>query len=290
MDLFVDIIKEDMAVRRINLPISILNNCRSKSELLSVAVSVFIKSHYGDSRIVGTNIRSIKSFFGVGQEKARKISNIIKNNSEYFSYNRRNDSVIARTFKNKMKHTQDKYGRRISMMYVVGLDIHKDWNLKKVEVYIHDMLYLNAVNATERSDKYYNCREIKNGLLLTTKDALTLTKMGNIGGVCRSTAKRHLERIERERKISIKHGYLQVALVTSNEDEVMDCGLENVKAVYDAKRGISYLFVPNSYSIIKRSITDSFRNIIYNHRKRWTENTPTKKVYIMDTELMAKFR
>ena len=185
----INIRQEDLPYRITNLPSAILTECKDKHTLLSVAISIFIKTHHGDSRFMGTSIRAIRKTFGVGQSKAEKIAKILKYEGKFFKYNPYNDSVIAKTFKNKTIATKDKCGRKIWMMYAVKLKIDKTWTLRQIEVYIHDMLYLRAINATERSDKFYSCRKIKNGILLTTKDALTLTKMKNIGGVCKSTAK-----------------------------------------------------------------------------------------------------
>lgn len=285
----INIRHEDLPYRTTNLPSAILTGCKDKHTLLSVAISIFIKTHHGDSRFTGTSIRAIKKVFGVGQAKAEKIAKIIKYEGKFFKYNPFNDSVVAKTFKNKTIATKDRFGRKVWMMYAVKLKIDKTWTLRQIEVYIHDMLYLRAINATERSDKFYSCREIKNGILLTTKDALTLTKMKNIAGVCRSTAKRHLQRLAKNHTINIKKGYSQLVLTSVSEETIKEYGLEHVNFIHDKKRDFAYIVVPNEYNIINRSITQSFRNIIFNSKKRQTYNAPTKNVDIMNTQRMAMF-
>lgn len=151
------------------------------------------------------------------------------------------------------------------------------------------MIYLHAINATERSDKFYSCREIKNNILLTTKDALTLNKMKNIGGVCKSTARRQLLKLQANNMINIKQGYTQLVLSSVCEGSIRESGLEHVNIVYDKKRGFGYIVVPNQYKITNRSITRSFRNIIFNHKKRLTFNAKTKEVDIMETPLMGAY-
>ena len=281
--------QEDMQVRTINLPTSVLTKCKNKNVLLSVAVSMFIKAHSGDSRYKGTKIRDIKTFFGVGQTKAEKISKIIKTNNKHFSYNEYTDTVVAKTFKNKTIVSYNKHGRKLWYMYAVRLKIDKSWNLKKLETYIHDMLYLKAINATERSDKFYNCRRNEKGILLATKDSLTLTKMGRIGGVCRATAKNHLNRLSKENIIRVTKGELQLVLTSVNENTVNESGLGEVRFIHDRKRNFGYIHTPNEYNIMRRDITESFRNIIFNCKRRLTYNKPTKNVFIMDTDLMAMF-
>ena len=285
----INIRQEDLPYRITNLPSAILTECKDKHTLLSVAISIFIKTHHGDSRFIGTSIRSIRKTFGVGQAKAEKIAKILIYEGKFFKYNPYNDSVIAKTFKKKTIATKDKCGRKIWMMYAVKLKIDKTWTLRQIEVYIHDMLYLRAINATERSDKFYSCRKIKNGILLTTKDALTLTKMKNIGGVCKSTAKRHLQRLAENHTINIKKGYSQLVLTSVSDDTVKEYGLEHVNFIHDNKRDLAYIVVPNEYNILNRSITQSFRNIIFNSKKRWTYNAPTKNVDIMETERMGAY-
>lgn len=285
----INIRHEDLPYRITNLPSAILTGCKDKHTLLSVAISIFIKTHHGDSRFTGTSIRAIKKFFGVGQAKAEKIAKIIRYEGKFFKYNPFNDSVVAKTFKNKTIATKDRFGRNVWMMYAVKLKIDKAWTLRQIEVYIHDMLYLRAINATERSDKFYSCREIKNGILLTTKDALTLTKMKNIAGVCRSTAKRHLQRLAKNHTINIKKGYSQLVLTSVSKETIKEYGLEHVNFIHDTKRDFAYIVVPNEYNIINRSITQSFRNIIFNSKKRQTYNAPTKNVDIMNTQRMAMF-
>ena len=282
--------QEDRQVRIFNLPISVLTECKDKKVLLSVALSLFIKAHAGDSRFRGTQIRALKSFFGVGQARAEKIANTLKTNTKYFIYNPFKDTAVAKTFKNKTIVSYDKYGRKIWMMYAVKVKIDKSWSLKTLEKYLHDLLYLNAINATERSDKFCNGRLNKKGILLTTKDALTLSKMGHIGGVCKSTAKKHLARLAKDSVISINKGELRVVLCSVNEQNIKENDLENVRFIHDKTRNLGYIHTPNSYKITRRDITQSFRNIIFNSKRRHTYNAPTKNVDIMDTELMAMYR
>lgn len=257
--------------------------------MLSVAVSLFIKAHAGDSRFRGTKIRAIKEFFGVGQVRAEKIAKIIKHNTKLFNYNSFTDTAVAKTFKNNIKVDNDKYGREIWMMYAVRVKIDKSWNLKKLEKHLHDLLYLNAINATERSDKFKNGIINKHGILLTTKDALTLSKMGHIGGVCRSTAKKHLARLHNDKVINITKGRLILVLSSVNEETIKEKGLSNVRFIHDKARNLGYIHTPNSYNIVRREVSQSFRNIIFNSKRRMTNNAPTKNVDIMDTELMAMF-
>lgn len=280
----------DSAFSVINLPASILNGCKDKTFLRSVAVSVFIKAHRGDSLFRNTSIRAIKSAMGVGQVRAKKVSETLKSDTRFFRYNKVTDTAIARTFKTEAETKYTSRGKRMVCMYAVRLRIDKSWSLTKIERYIHDMLYLKAINATERSDKFNASRFIKNNILLTTKDALTLTKMGHIGGVCRSTAKRHLERLNANSDISIKRGYTQVVLLSVNENTVRIAGLEHVNFIHDEKRNLGYIVVPNEYRIRRRELTDSFRNIILNSKRRHTYNAPVKSVDIMETELMGMFR
>lgn len=280
----------DSAFSIINLSASILNGCKDKVFLRSVAVSVFIKAHRGDSLFRNTSIRAIKSAMGVGQVRAKKVSETLKTDTRFFRYNKVTDTATARTFKTEAETKYTSRGKRMVCMYAVRLRIDKSWSLTKIERYIHDMLYLKAINATERSDKFNASRFIKNNVLLTTKDALTLTKMGHIGGVSRSTAKRHLERLNANNDISIKRGYTQVVLFSVNENTVRIAGLEHVNFIHDEKRNLGYIGVPNEYRIRRRELTDSFRNIILNSKRRQTYNAPVKSVDIMETELMGMFR
>ena len=285
----VNIRQEDMQMRIINLPTSILTKCKDKNTLRLVAVSLFVKAHSGDSIFRNTSVRNIRDKFGVGQVRARKIISDIKTNNTYFKYNSYNDTFVAKTFKNKTIVSENKYGKKIWSMYAVRLVIDKDWSLRDIEKYVHDMIYLHAINATERSDKFYSCREIKNNILLTTKDALTLNKMKNIGGVCKSTARRQLQKLQANNMIHIKQEYTQLVLASVCEGSIRESELEHVNLVYDKKRGFGYIVVPNEYKIINRSITQSFRNIIFNHKKRQTFNAKTKEVDIMETPLMGAY-
>lgn len=276
--------------RIINLPISILKGCKDKTFLRSVAVSIYIKTHRGDSLFRNTSIRAIRSAMGVGQAKAKKVSVLMKSDNRFFRYNCYTDTVTAKTFKNEAEIKYSRQGKRLVCMYAVRLKVEKSWSLSVIERYIHDMLYLNAVNATERSDNFNACVKLKNDILLTTKDALTLTKMGHIGGVCRSTAKRHLDRLKEDKQISIKNGFMQVVLCSVNEETVKEAGLTNVKFVKDENRNIAYIFTPNEYHIINRYTTQAFRHIILNSELRMKQNIPMKNVDIMETELMAMYR
>lgn len=273
----------------VNLPTELLTLCKDKNVLASVAVSMMIKAHNGDSVLRRTSIRYIRETFGVGQARATRIQAMLRTNP-MFVYKPYNDTVIARSFRNAYtKVDTDKHGRTIYMMYAVRLTIDKKWTLKQVERYIHDNLYLKAVNATERSDKFQNCRRIANNILSASKDALTLTKMKNIGGVCRSTARRHLYRMEAEGRLTIKRGYMQLALVAVSQDEIESRGMERVRFIHDSRRNFGYIVVPNEYHIADRRITESFRNIIFNHSKRVRKSQSKRASDIFDTPMMAMF-
>ena len=71
----VNIRQEDMQMRIINLPTSILTKCKDKNTLFSVAIALFVKAHSGDSMFRNTSVRNIRDKFGVGQVRARKIIN-----------------------------------------------------------------------------------------------------------------------------------------------------------------------------------------------------------------------
>lgn len=286
----INIRQDDFPFRNINLPTEVLNKCKSKEYLLKISVSIFIKAHSGDSLFRNLSIRNIKERFGVGQTKAKQIASILKSYKELFRYNSYNDYAVANTFKGYAETTTDKHGRRIKMMYAVRLKIDKSWNLKQVQRYIHDRLYLKAINATERSDKFVSgSKTIQNNILLATQSALTLNKMGKIGGVHRSTAKKHLDRLQNEGKIIIKRGEIQLVLTSISDEAINHAGLSRIRFIRDEKRLLGYIVSPNEYKINKTDITYSFRNIIFNHKKRMKYNHKTKCVDIMETELMGAY-
>lgn len=276
----VNIENKKKEVVRINLPLSMLVKCNDKKVLRSIAISVFIKAHNQDSVLRVLDIRNIKSTFSCGQNKAKQIQKELKSNNTLFKIKGYSNSVVARTFKTRKNviKTTDKLNRDIWMMYAIGLDIDKSWNLSKVEKYIHNQLYLNAINATERSDKFHSNGLIKPTILSATKDALTMKKMARIGGVCRSTAYRHLKALKSEKAISVKKGCLQVISYTPNDESIKADGFGNVRFVYDKNYCLAYVIMANEYHIINRSITKRFRNIIFNHKRRLI-NVVSRKVY-----------
>lgn len=276
----VNIENKKKTVVRINLPLSMLVKCNDKKVLRSTAISVFIKAHNQDSVLRGLDIRNIKSIFSCGQNKAKQIQKELKSNNTLFKFKGHSNSVVARTFKTRKNviKTTDKLNRDIWMMYSIGLDICVEWNLYEVEKYIHNQLYLNAINATERSDKFHSNRVIKPNILSATKEALTMTKMAKIGGVCRATAYRHLYKLQGEDVISIKKGGLQIVSYTPNEESLKADGLDKVRIVYDENCAFAYIISANEYHILDRSTTKRFRNIILNHKKRLVHHS-SNKVY-----------
>lgn len=274
----------------INLPTEILKQCKDKETLRCVAVSLYIKFLKGDSIFKGLSIRNVRNTFKVGQTKAKQIIKDLSSNKRYFNYKPYNSSVVAKTFRNKTIVTRDKANRKIWTMYAVKVQFNKDWSLRDLEKHLHNLIYLNAINATERSDKFTSSREIKNNILLTTKDALILSKLAKIGGVCKSTARNHMNKLCGKGIISIKKGGIQFALSCVNENTIREAGLINTRILVDESTGFGYVVSANEYHIINRDYNEMFKHIIFNHTKRLTNNPSKRKpTNIMETELMGAY-
>lgn len=263
----------------INLPISILRECKKKDTLRAIALSLFIKAHRGDSTLRDTSIRNLMKVLHCGQKRATQCFKDLTNNKRLFIQTNSN-SFIAKTFKTNIKKDRNRRNGIIYECYCYKMAIKKDWSLRDIETHLRDALLTYAINAKERREISSNY-EPKKQTLSNSSDWLTFSKLANISGFSRSTARRHIYKLESKKIISVKKGSTNVVCASSS-DEALACYGINANSIVITKNGVAIIFTPNEYHIANRKVTDSFRNIIYNHSHRYTMNCNADNVDFFD--------
>ena len=239
----------------------------------SLAASLMIKAHAGDSNFKCATIASIKSFFGCGQTVAARIKEAMTSCDMLFRYKSYNNSVVAVSYKSEITDSLNKAGRLMRHCFVVALDVCKECKLKDIEKQLRKAMMLNAINGVER--KNGNKSNVQEQPLFADRNTLTLRKMSNIIGKSRTTARRELKRLEGNEIISITRASLVLVCESANPEALKAEGLLGRKGLivnpYDNR---VYVCAPNQYHILKREVTKSFKNIIYNCARRLTTNDP----------------
>lgn len=194
--------------------------------------------------------------------------NDIQNYPELFNYNAKTKFIVAKCFAINCGHGVTKKGVKFCHDKVIKIEkiANGDGILLhyKIANQLVDKLILMQMraNGNHMTDYCHQCR-------VKSHKPLTHEFIANNVKRCRTTVTRHLAKLEKAGVIS----------VTRHEKiEVYDFEHEfsRNKLPKGRKPFISGLFMyyrdVNEYEILSEEIKSSYRHIIYNHEKRWSDN------------------
>lgn len=280
-----------------NIPTKLIKRFKGEKETLElIAFAVCIKSAFRSSTIKNLSVNKVAHVCQTSKKKAKLLIERAKNNSELFVFNERNDTLTAQTFKRYRTISEHKkYGKTYSMhviQYYAEREVTKIVDGKEVVVIERDKLrdvvrnlraalFLNAVNGYERGDKSYIARFNSNNnsnSSLCSKSGFQMTQrnIANTMGVKRTTAVNMVKRLEKKGDIKVERGSLKVVLHAISDEAIKDAGYERKRLIIDKERCMALLMVGNTYETANRNVTESFRHIIYGHKRRLTINKSSK--------------
>jgi len=204
-----------------------------------------------------------------GQSKAKTLLNACKNNSELFVYNEDNNSLTAIRMHNYVELTTDKHNRKIYQEYNIKFEI-KDYSLRELIKKFRGCLFLSAINAKERIDKFES--DGNRTILCNSHSVLTGKKFSNICGTSRTSFLRLAKDLQSKKIITKHDSSIRLASQSINKEGIKEFKSHNPNSflVYDLKRNLAYSVSPTSYSINNLSTNRKFTNIIFNYSKRQT--------------------
>lgn len=246
----------------LNIPLSLLAQYKTKERKEILAFSICIKCRYSNSVLLDVSPKKVMAEFHVAHGKAKRLIEGAKN-SPLFSYSEELNQLTAITYKDRSVK-RAKNGMSYSSDYCYKLE-KKPYSIGEMTKLISEILIENAINAVERD----NLNQRGNSCCGSDK-SLTQKKLGNIAGISRSSAQRLTKRLADRGIISKTRAVAKMVISRVNEFTVSEwrrlTGLK--RFILNPKDGSGWIVKPCSYSILNRSVTDSFQHVIYDHKAR----------------------
>lgn len=258
--------------RLINVPIKLLQRCKDdKTSLEMLAIAIIIKQAHTDSKLYNISTGTFKKLFGVCYYKAKSLIAQCKE-SDLFDYNANHDFLRAKSFKDKTEK-EFKHGKyRGTSDFVVKISL--TGSLKEMVRLLRELLIFNAVNAKERISVKSHRGNSLNPKDVSAEKAITVRQMGSCMGMSKTSALRYIKRLEQQGKISKGKSTYCCVIPFLNpytaERYIKITGDTLFFAMRNFKQGCwqGWKKIGCIYSILKREISDSFKHVIYNHKKR----------------------
>jgi hypothetical protein len=256
----------------INIPQKLLQRVKADKHSLELfALSLIIKSTYGDSRMPNASAKSIAALLHCGRAKAEKLFSAAKH-SVWFSYNAVTGALLAKNFKKKYtKRGVNRKGREYFSLYAVKLD-RRDYSLQRLVKELRKLLVLSLVNGYERKNKFNFNGVAHQGHtnLSIPMVALTEDRIARYVGVNdRNTVYRLVKELEAEGRLRVVHSQMKFLSACSSDEAMTGVRVAPHNMVLqDRKTGFLYTIEANRYSIQMTADKRRFTNIIFDHAKR----------------------
>lgn len=274
-----------MAIELINIPKTMLSKYKwDKSSYELLALSICVKCHFYDSLVKNVSVRKIQSIAHCGYEKAKKLLQMAKDNSEWFYYNPYTNSLLAKNFKKRYKAVStDKHGRTCYSMYTIQVE-RKDYSIRELVSEFRCKLILNAIKAVQVKEDKSVCKKNYKMSYSSPSTPLTNKKMANIAGL-KSTKQSYRIKKKMADKgiISYEKSRLIYATNCTSDEALKSRNLNNTFLIISNDTGAGYIITRPKYKIENMREYESCKNIIFNHSRRLTNN-PSKKVKLNDIE------
>jgi hypothetical protein len=242
-----------------------------KHSLELFALSLIIKSTYGDSRMPNASAKSIAALLHCGRAKAEKLFSAAKH-SVWFSYNAVTGALLAKNFKKKYtKRGVNRKGREYFSLYAVKLD-RREYTLRGLVKELRKLLLLSLVNGYEWKNKFNFNGVAHQGHtnLSIPMVALTEDRIARYVGVKdRNTVYRLVKELEAEGRLRVVHSQMKFLSACSSDEAMTGVRVAPHNVVLqDRKTGFLYTIEANRYSIQMTADKRRFTNIIFDHAKR----------------------
>lgn len=260
-------------VNKINIPTELLKSGRFDKDFLELlALSVCIKIGHVDSQLRNVSPTRIMEIAHCGHAKAKKLMNQAKANTELFTYNERKNILFAKNFKEPYIRTiTDKHGNSHKSCYFFKLE-KKEYQLRQLVRIMHDALFMNCINAQERSDEFH-CK--RKNVMFKTKMPLTQKNIAKVAGLNNTKAVYRMRvRLEKQGDISYSQPKFLYRTNCISDDALNHQRLADTFMIIDQKKGTGYVLSRAQYSIKNREVTNQFQHVILDHSKRCVYHEP----------------
>lgn len=267
----------------LNIPIDVIKKYKaSKAEKELLAFSIGIKCLYSNSVLTSVTPYKVMKLFHVSHNKAKRLIDEAKNDGFLFTV--KGDMFIANTFKSK--EIKKSIGRA---PFIYTSDYcykfyKKEYSIRELVLELNRIMLLCAVNAIDRNNFPQRSRKPQNKKRCVLTKDLTLRKLGNISGISKSSAHRLMNDMYSSGILdkTSAHGEMVISSVNSASVEEWRKRTRRKYFIYNHKDGSGWIVIPCSYSIYDRGLTERFKHVIYNHKKRIESDGRSMSVSIMN--------
>jgi DNA-binding MarR family transcriptional regulator len=237
-----------------------------------LACAIIIKNHYQNSCLYDLKITSVMELFGVSHKKAHKVLESLRTH-ELFIYNPEKDCIFAKSFKsNDVKHYGKKQRYAAKADYCRKLQVKDGMILRELVRELRNTLLLCAINASEH-DGFNTSRNKK--VIATKQNATHLMPqriLAKVIGMSKSSVSRYIDKMEDNNVVSKTQIVAECVIPVLNEkteNEYRKNHSRKFVVWHNASNGgwSGWWILGRGYSILKREVSESFKNVIYNYKR-----------------------
>lgn len=257
----------------LNVPMDLLKDTkgnRGEQELL--AFSLLIKMNYIHGAVNDLSINKIRQICYCSYNRAKRIYDRVKEDTKYFRYIPEQNRL--ETINLKKRYTKagvNSHGFRIWQMYTFKIEI-RDFTLAEMIRHFDEALFMNAINAVERRNKFQSVSdsiestcERSSSASFDTLSQKQLAKV--VGAKNRMTVYRITKRLERTHRLAVdRHELYMVTDCTS--DAALAFDEITMPLIVDSDTGYGYWRLKNGYALTSDTVRKQFTNVILNHCRR----------------------
>lgn len=256
----------------INVPISLVRRFKgNKTSLEAVACAILIKTRHTNSTLYQfDDYKKVVECFGVSYRKAKKIMATLQYN-ELFVYNEEKNCIFAKSFKDK---TKKRYGKRrkydACSDYCFKVEVIEGMTLRMMIKQLRRILALCVIHVNGMN----TCKSVENTDTLGKEQegtrAIPQRKIADAIGLSRSSASRYVKEMVNEQIVSKTMTVAECVIPELNDETDRLYREKHPNSRFVAFHNETYggwsgwVFVGCEYSIIRRDISDRFKNVIYN--------------------------
>lgn len=256
----------------INLPCRLAKRYRKDRAGWDLLVfAICLKLNRADSGMYLRDPKDIMKTFHCGYNKARRLMIQATSDKRLFHYNPQTKFIVARSFEIgcDTMWSRGKHQRLFRMDDVIVITKRNDGTISHYEIssQLRDLLIKKMVRLHKPSDDLQSqqCHS-------ETRKPLTQKFIGNCAGICQTTVSRRLRKMSARKEIAIT-SYPKIP-VWDLEHGVVINDIPNRKPFISGR--LAYVRDVNDYEILDDSIYCRFKHLIYNHKKRHTDNRVIK--------------
>ena len=211
--------------------------------------------------------------FGVSYKKAYKVLESFRTH-ELFTYNQKKDCIFAKSFKS----TETKYyGKRQKYTakadYCRKLQVTDGMTLRELVRELRNTLLLCAINASEQDGFIVSANKPIPATKPNVQRAIPQRKLARSFGMSKSSASRYINKMVDDKKVSKTQIVAECVITNLNENTESDYRKTQTKIPHynvwhNVKSGgwSAWVVYGRVYSIMDRTISESFKNVIFNYR------------------------